>query len=139
MALSQIRDLEVLLTHACDSTCMFANGKQLDWESLTSRHLSPNTLGGWAGLASTFVPPNTTYAECVHEAALRPEFYVIIPWDMKLCDAFKAIEQHAAALGLSDRATYFIPAWSQMPTVVDGRDPRWKDPASMMQFTWLFL
>jgi hypothetical protein len=124
LTLAQLRDLEVLLKDQCEKSVMVVDGKKLEWEKCTTRHLFPSKGqkhagdNEWDGLAASFMPPSKivdstkvpapTYAECVNKHKQKPEFYVIVPWDMLLVDVFSAIEWHAEALCLSDRSTYYI-------------------------------
>ncbi|CAB9521248.1 KN motif and ankyrin repeat domains [Seminavis robusta] len=106
LTLSQLRQFEIFLEATCKRSKMkVEGGATIDWSNCSSRHLFPCD---WKGLAKEFMPPDTSYVECISESGQAPEYYVILPYDMLLKDAFKAIEWHAEALRLSDRTTYFV-------------------------------
>jgi hypothetical protein len=102
LMLAQIRGLEVLLKVECEqSETMIVDGKKLEWERCTSRHLfqsqgqSSKYVGKntWAGLAARFMPAGTMYAECVSAHKQTPEYYVIMPWEMELVNVFSVRNQ----------------------------------------------
>ena len=129
LTLAQLRDIEVLLRKQCEdspesASSMAVDGRPLRWARTgegdgplcTARHLHGSHFDGtlvrhtgdWKGLLSNILPDGAPFTECLNDGPLSIQYYIIGPYDLPLCDVFAAIERHAEALNLSDRATYYL-------------------------------
>lgn len=103
LTLAQLRILHALLEDQFEG-----QGGIADWKEATQRHLWSESLPNSPEALGKMLPEGCSFSQCFQEGPQFPDVYVSCPWDLKLVDIFAAIEWHAEARGLPDRATYYI-------------------------------
>lgn len=103
LTLAQLRILQSLLEKQFETEVQGTT-----WQEATQRHLWKESLENSPEVLGKMLPPDCAFAQCFQAGPQYPDVYVVCPWDLALVDIFAAIEWHAEARGLPDRATYYI-------------------------------
>lgn len=80
------------------------------WEEATSRDLWSDCGGNGLNALEVIKADGCRLSQCFQTEVQKPDYFVTCSWDMPLTEMFEAIEWHAEARSLSDRATYYIDA-----------------------------
>jgi len=80
------------------------------WEEATSRDLWSDCGGNGLNVLEVIKADGCRLSQCFQTEVQKPDYFVTCSWDMPLTEMFEAIEWHAEARSLSDRATYYIDA-----------------------------
>ena len=113
LTLAQLRILRPLLQR-CFTSKAAGQADSLAWEEATSRHLWSKCKTGYQALEE-IKPRECRLSQCFQTEDQQTDYFVSCSWDIPLVEMFDAIEWHAEARSLPDRATYFVDALCQGP------------------------